>query len=60
MDIKATTEALRWLFHEHHGRAIIVLDSISTLQKVQREFLYDDWMGGVMADAGDLRFVFTF
>ena len=44
MEIKAITEALRWLRQEQHKRVVIVTDSMSTLQKVQKEFLYADWI----------------
>ena len=36
MEIKAITETLRWLRQEKHRRVVIVTDSMSTLQKVQK------------------------
>ena len=42
IEIKAITEALRWLRQEKHRRVVIVTDSMSTLQKVQKEYLYAD------------------
>ena len=44
MEIKAITEALRYLQQYRHKRAVIVTDSMSTLQKIQKEYLYADWL----------------
>ena len=43
MEIKAITEALRYLQSKLYRRAIIVTDSMSTLQKINKESLYADW-----------------
>ena len=43
MEIKAITEALHWIKDTGHQRAVIVTDSMSTLQKVQKKMLYADW-----------------
>ena len=44
MEVKAITEALRYLQQHQHKKALIVTDSMSTLQKVRKEFLYADWV----------------
>ena len=44
MEVKAVTEALRYLQANHLKRAIIVTDSMSTLQKISKEYLYADWV----------------
>jgi len=44
MKIKTITEALRWFRQENHRRVVSVTDSMSTLHKVQNEYLYADWM----------------
>ena len=43
MEVKAITEALRYLQSKQYRRAIIVTDSMSTLQKINKENLYADW-----------------
>ena len=43
MEIKAITEALHWIKDTRHQRAVIVTDSMSTLQKIQKGMLYADW-----------------
>ena len=47
MEVKAITEALRYLKEEKYTRAVIVTDSMSTLQKVQKENLYADWVSTI-------------
>ena len=47
MEIKAITEALCYLKEEKYTRAVIVTDSMSTLQKVQKENLYADWVSTI-------------
>ena len=44
MEVKVITEALRYLQTHQHSRAVIVTDSISTLQKISMEYLYADWV----------------
>ena len=44
MEVKAVTEALRYLQANQLKRAIIVTDSMSTLQKISKEYLYADWV----------------
>ena len=44
MEIKAITEALIYLQSHQKKRAVIVTDSMSTLQKVLNCFVYADWM----------------
>ena len=45
MEIKDITEVLRWFRQEQHRRVVVIVtDSMSTLQKVQKEYLYADWM----------------
>ena len=44
MEIKAITEALKYMQETNQKRAIIVTDSMCTLQKVMNCFLYADWM----------------
>ena len=42
MDIKAISEAMSWLMTNNNQRAVIVTDSMSTLQKVRKKVLYAD------------------
>ena len=42
MEIKAISEALKCLQQRQCRRAVIVTDSMSTLQKVQKEVLFSD------------------
>ena len=44
MEIKAITEALRYLHSNQHKRAVIVTDSMCTLKKIMNCFMYADWM----------------
>ena len=44
MEVKAITVALRHLQSMQYRRAIIVTDSMSTLQKFSKENLYADWV----------------
>ena len=44
MEIKAVTEALKHLQQNQYKRAVIITDSMSTLQKVEKEFMYADWL----------------
>ena len=44
MEIKAITEALKYMQETKQKRAVIVTDSMCTLQKVMNCFLYADWM----------------
>ena len=44
MEVKAVTEALLYLQTNQMKRAIIVTDSMSTLQKISKEYLYADWV----------------
>ena len=43
MEVKAITEALRYLQSKQYRRSIIVTDSMSTLQKINNENIYADW-----------------
>ena len=43
MEIKAISEALKYLQQQGIKKAVIVTDSMSTLQKVKKELLYADW-----------------
>ena len=49
MEIKAISEAMTWLMINNHQRAVIVTDSMSTLQKVQKKILYADWKSTISA-----------
>ena len=49
MEIKAISEAMTWLMINNHQRAVIVTDSMSTLQKVQKKMLYADWKSTISA-----------
>ena len=49
MKAKAITETLRYLQAKQYRRAIIVTDSMSTLQKISKENLYADW-GPIILD----------
>ena len=40
MEVKAVTEALRYLQIDHLKWAIIVTDSMSALHKIHKEYLY--------------------
>ena len=51
MEIKAISEALTWLQTNNHQRAVIVTDSMSTLQKVQKKMLYTDWKTTISASS---------
>ena len=44
MEVRAITEALQWLSDSGHVHAIFVTDSMSTLQKVEKEYMYADWL----------------
>ena len=44
MEIKAVTEALKYLQQNDFTRAVIITDSMSTLQKVEKEYMYADWL----------------
>ena len=43
MEVKAVTEALLYLKENNHKKAVIVTDSMSTLEKVKNKHLYADW-----------------
>ena len=43
MEVRAATEALRFLSENRHRKAVIVYDSMSMLQKVKKGLLYADW-----------------
>ena len=47
MEIKAITEALLYLKDSQHRKAVIVTDSMSTLQKVKKKLLYADWISSI-------------
>ena len=47
MEVKAITEALRYLREKKYKRGVIATDSMSTLQKVQKENLYADWVSTI-------------
>ena len=44
MEVKAVTKALLFLATSAYKKAVIVTDSMSTLQKIQRGMLYSDWI----------------
>ena len=44
MEIKAISEALIYLQENRIKNAVIVTDSMSTLQKVKKEYMYVDWL----------------
>ena len=44
MEVKLITEALRYIQTHQHSGAVIVTDSMSTLQKISMEYLYADWV----------------
>ena len=44
MEVKAVTEALSFLAESPYRKAIIVTDSMSTLQKIKKGLLYADWV----------------
>ena len=44
MEVKAITEAMRYLQLNQHSKAVIVTDSMSTLEKIKKEYLHADWL----------------
>ena len=44
MEIKAITELLAFLRDSHIRKAIVVTDSMSTLEKIKKKLLYADWV----------------
>ena len=59
MEIKAITEALRYLQQTQHRRAIIITDSMSTLEKVKKEYMYADWLK-ILSDSSLERITWIF
>ena len=59
MEVKAITEALRYLQTHQHRRAVIVTDSMSTLQKISKEYLYADWIS-IISDSSLERLTWIF
>ena len=59
MEVKAITEALRYLQTHQHRRAVIVTDSMSTLQKISKEYLYADWVS-IICDSSLERLTWIF
>ena len=53
------TEALRYLQAMQYRRAIIVTDSMSTLQKINKENLYADW-GPIISSSKLERLIWVF
>ena len=51
MEIKAVTEALKYLQLNNYTRAVIITDSMSTLQKVEGEWMYADWLNPLQNSA---------
>ena len=49
MEVKAITEAMNYLQLNQHSKAVIVTDSMSTLEKVKKEHLYADWLKALKA-----------
>jgi len=49
MEIKAITEVLAYLEENVCRRAVIVTDSMSTLQKIRKKLLYVDWISHINA-----------
>ena len=47
MEIKAVTEALLYLKNSQYQNAVIVSDSMSTLQKVKKKLMYADWIPAI-------------
>ena len=58
MEVKAITEALRYLRENQQRRAVIVTDSMSTLQKVKKENLYADWVPIISDSCLELQLLF--
>ena len=60
MEIKAISEALKYLQEQRIRKAVIVTDSMSTLQKVKKEYMYADWMKALQDRALEkLTFVYS-
>ena len=51
MEIKAVTEALKYLQLKNYIKAVILIDSVSTLQKVEKEWMYADWINPLQNSA---------
>lgn len=54
MEIKAITEALKWLGDNQHNQATFLTDSMSTLDKIQTGSLYADWFKTIQ-DTNSIR-----
>ena len=50
------TETLIWMTQKHLTRAIIAVDSMSSLQKVERKMLYADWCELIREDGIEMRY----
>ena len=60
MEIKAISEALIYLQENRIKNAVIVTDSMSTLQKVKKEYMYVDWLKSLRNSALEkLTWVFS-
>ena len=60
MVIKAISEALQYLQEQNIRKAVIVTDSMSSLQKVKKEYMYVDWMKALQDSALEkLTWVFS-
>ena len=51
MEKKAISEALMYLQEQRIRKAVIVTDSMSTLQKVKKEYMYVDWLKALQDSA---------
>ncbi|XP_005106522.1 uncharacterized protein LOC101854436 [Aplysia californica] len=49
MDMKAITEALNWFKTVEYQSAILVTDSMSTLEKVKKHMMYADWQEAIQS-----------
>ena len=59
MEVKAISEALKYLQEQGTKKAVIVTDSMSTLQKVKKEYLYADWLK-VLQDSALEKLIWIF
>ena len=59
MEVKAINEALPCLWVKRYRGAIIVIDSVSTLQRISRENPHPDW-GPVISTSKLERLIWVF
>ena len=59
MEVKAITEALKWLSSSKEQSATFLTDSMSTLDKIKRGRMYADWLVSIeSSDLSRLQWIF--